>query len=310
MTSSVLQLTVDLVVVQGGGGVAIYVKEKPDYKVIPLDTAEYSITSIIETTGVKLKFIDGKEIIVIGIYRPPTESDCSLALESRMEMLIKFIETNTKVIIAGDFNIDFLKRTSRSTINLYGILHAFNIVPVIEQCTRVAKDSQTCIDNVCTNMPSIDSAIVTTGISDHYAQLVKLRVNNVALKLPKIENYVRNLSKDNIDVLNLLLTNEEWTEVFESDDPNVAIEKFIETFKHHYEISCPGRWKRSKPKQNRTEWFTQELSNKKESIDFLIELNRKHDSDDLSSQIKKLKKEYVKSLNLSRKMYNDKKITR
>lgn len=78
-----------------GGGTAIFVNKNISFEriVIPNDVKS------IECCAIKIKAIDGSKLILISIYKPPTNKIAVSDLTKLMR-----IESNAKVIIAGDFN--------------------------------------------------------------------------------------------------------------------------------------------------------------------------------------------------------------
>ena len=85
-------------------------------------------------------------------------------------VLDHFNHFGVECLIAGNFNIDFLKYDAHRGTGLFlDCLHEHALVPLITKPTRFTSDSSTLIDNIFTNMPNnvMLSGILITDISDH-----------------------------------------------------------------------------------------------------------------------------------------------
>ena len=61
--------------------------------------------------------------------------------------------TNKVALIAGDFNLNFLKHTSHvPTSDFLNLLMSYNFMPTICQPTRITEFSSTLIDNIFVNL--------------------------------------------------------------------------------------------------------------------------------------------------------------
>ena len=81
-------------------------------------------------------------------------------------------EKNKDIFIAGDFNFDLIKATSRqATSDFFELLTTNFLLPMILLPTKINSSSNTLIDNIFTNFfnPDIVSGNLTVSISDHLA---------------------------------------------------------------------------------------------------------------------------------------------
>ena len=92
-------------------------------------------------------------------------------------------------VIAGDFNLDFLKYASHAaTGDFLNLLLSYNFLPTICQPTRITEFSSTLIDNIFVNCIKLDynSVIVYSDISDHLPVAIHLNVNLLKHKIEKM----------------------------------------------------------------------------------------------------------------------------
>lgn len=116
-------------------------------------------------------------LIIISIYRVP-DSSIKVFL-SRLSKLLRHIEKESKkknVVIASDFNIDFIKLDKEQVKEFKGIVlrHGFNLN--VKEPTRITSKSQTCLDNILTNAKYGESPYINIdlGMSDHNALYIQL----------------------------------------------------------------------------------------------------------------------------------------
>lgn len=127
------------------GGVSIFVNiSLSSFFVSRDDISELSVEKDIELCAVECVKLN---ILVVLIYRPPSgnfETFINI-MQSLFELLCS---SSLYVVVAGDFNLDFLSNTSRIT-QFTDIYCCFNLTPTIHECTRL----DSCLDNYLTNIP-------------------------------------------------------------------------------------------------------------------------------------------------------------
>ncbi|KAG8303409.1 hypothetical protein J6590_010444 [Homalodisca vitripennis] len=83
---------------------------------------------ICEVTDASIKIYEGKQLIVIGVYRPP--NNCINITDEAIKVFHKVLEslpTYCRIIVLGDVNIDNLIPT-RETIFFCELLSSYNMV--------------------------------------------------------------------------------------------------------------------------------------------------------------------------------------
>ena len=86
-------------------------------------------------------------------------------------ILNDFSNSNTQVIIFGDFNLDVLKYNIIHQVTEYiDLLFSFGFLQLVMKPTRCTAQSATLIDHVVTNSKSdvFETSILTSKISDHF----------------------------------------------------------------------------------------------------------------------------------------------
>ena len=86
----------------------------------------------------------------------------------------------------GDLNCNFSPgaRCQRETKKLMSILQSMNITQVVNEPTRVTRESQTLIDIICTSQPqNITSVkVVKSALSDHDMMAFVRKLNSLKFK--------------------------------------------------------------------------------------------------------------------------------
>jgi len=196
------------------GGLAIYLQEHFAYEHI-LDNFS---SNIFESQFIKIKINKVDSLIIGNIYRRPEDNYGNYMLfNEQMNNLYDKLNTNKcDVMLAGDFNIDLLKISSRPPFAefLESVLSA-GFMPLITLPTRYTSNNTfSLIDNffVKLKMPisTHESGILVSSISDHFAYFTAI---DYSLKHNK-NKYITirketelNISNCVNDLVNATLTN-------------------------------------------------------------------------------------------------------
>ncbi len=110
-----------------GGGVIILAKDINNFEIQEYDIKQYTKQHIIEACCAKITNCRSKQILfLIGIYRPPPVDSLDEFFVMLYNLLLAIHDRNSKIIIAGDYNIDCMEDT-KSARELQSILKTFNI---------------------------------------------------------------------------------------------------------------------------------------------------------------------------------------
>ena len=91
---------------------------------------------------------------------------------------------NKDIFLIGDFNIGILQYdNNKDSQEFLDKIHSNFLFPYISSPSRITPCSQTLIDNIFSNKIAVESfsgnITTTTTISDHYAQFLLLKNNNL-----------------------------------------------------------------------------------------------------------------------------------
>lgn len=162
--------------------------------------------------ALNVKYRKENTLIVI-VYHSPSESDGLFLkwFENWMEQNVKY---EKMTIVAGDFNIDILKRSFYSD-SLNKLIHSLGVKQLVKEPTRVTNTSQTLIDLVLINRVEFTADVwISPKIGDH--SMIKINVNedreikNDKIKIKCSKNYSK-------DALCEKLSNVNWSETNDCD---------------------------------------------------------------------------------------------
>jgi hypothetical protein len=123
------------------GGSCIYVKENLQAKPYKLfehyNQEEHFEASIIELTQFNT--------VIICVYRTPN-SNIKIFIETMDITINKLLNKGKKIIILGDFNIDFLG--NRVNLQLHTMLNSYGLEAIVDVPTRIGARSQTAVDQI------------------------------------------------------------------------------------------------------------------------------------------------------------------
>ena len=175
---------------------------------------------------------------VICIYRSPT-GDFTHFLKQLESILNKIQNTSTEFILCGDFNIDYIKDSSKKYL-LDSLLASFNLFSMIKFPTRIFKNSSTLIDNIYVNTYKFDFSVYPfiNGLSDHDAQIIAF--TDIFTSTPKQTfSSIRKIDSNTINTFVLRLSYENWENVFLEENVNVIFNNFLNTYLKIFYASFP-----------------------------------------------------------------------
>ncbi|XP_072152763.1 uncharacterized protein [Bemisia tabaci] len=156
-----------------------------------------------------------------------------------------------KIIVAGDFNIDFLTNECN---NLESCLSSHNLVKHVHVPTR----QKACLDNVLSNVECIETKVEDEGkYSDHSMIIFKFRSTdgNMASGVPPIK---RSFSRNNTLKFQSLVKSVSWAEVFTQLSAGNAFKIFHEKFCSLFNQAFP-LINRKAVKHRQNEWYNEEI---------------------------------------------------
>jgi hypothetical protein len=173
---------------------------------------------------------------------------------NKFELLLNKLKQkiNSKVIIAGDLNIDILKNTNASSE-----LNRISSNNHLRLHIKVPTRKNACLDQIMSNIPTANCEILNLGLSDHEtAQSLKFEICT-KVDPPKFY-YIkrRDYNLENINKFKECLKNLSWSDVYAENNANSAFTCFHDDLILFYKLCFPmKRIKISATTKPKT-WFT------------------------------------------------------
>ena len=196
-----------------------------------------------------VKFCE-ENIIICSLYRSP-DGNIDIFFE-KLEELLQLLSdnSNNRVLIGGDFNINFLIQNHISTL-CQNIFASFGFQQQIHSYTRVSKNLKTCIDNIFVNFDSTSSTEVDHQLSDYYGIQSSFLLNSEPEY--SYSRYRSMMNDNNMLKTKTDLKNIEWVKILENVPEENKFDVFFEIFDKTVTSNMPVKEK--KFKSNTKLWF-------------------------------------------------------
>lgn len=181
-----------------GGGVATYVSSSLSAELIIPKVNPVHFEGIF----IKVTLHKSKSLIIGNIYRPPNSPSESM---NCILTTINSLDCSNEMIVLGDFNQNWLDRSSSKEKNL---LHSLNLTQLISEPTRVTGRSKSLLDWILVTHPNriSDSGLLPDCFSDHSTIFCiwKIRLPRLPPKIIKVRQF-KNLHNEAFfqDLLNV-----------------------------------------------------------------------------------------------------------
>lgn len=155
-----------------GGGTMILVNNEYLNKFRVIDVSAHYIEKIFEVCVIDLELSNGNTMSISVLYRCPSAN-----FKVFLGQLTGFLRNlkSSKVIIAGDLNVNLANCDDFKTKILTQNMLEYNIKQTIFESTRITAKTSTLLDNIFTNCEEyVESSVVPCSFSDHDAQLLEL----------------------------------------------------------------------------------------------------------------------------------------
>jgi len=202
--------------------VCIFVHEDLDFFSVSLD--KYCKEKDIEVCAVRLK-ITPIQLIILANYRPPSGNFTNF-LKNLDSILNTWYSNKIEFVICGDININYLENCKKRQ-QLDALLQTYNLIGTVLFPTRKSKASTTAIDNIfITRTKNYIINPHINGLSAHEVQIIMIenivltkQINNITTK--------RDINNQSVLEFQLLLSHENWEDIFMEDDANTSFNKFL-----------------------------------------------------------------------------------
>ena len=158
------------------GGVGLYVQQSFVSK--PREDLDFT-SSEFETVWVEVENKHSKNFLFCCTYRHP-DSDIDILTSHFQDIFSKL--SDKAIFIMGDFNVNLLNYDSHTPTNDFiNTMFSNSLLPCIHHPTRISQYSSSVIDNISSNLPTVEitSGNILTSISDHFPQFLILKHANI-----------------------------------------------------------------------------------------------------------------------------------
>jgi len=280
-----------------GGGVGIYLRDNLKWK-RRFDLERDTVESI----WIEINITKSKNFLLAVYYRPPNTSKFlpKNFKDTFNETLLSVTEEQREVVLMGDLNVNFLKKSDNNDIKELFSLYGFK--QLIKKPTRISKDTKSLIDIIATNNQATITAtnVFPMSIADHDMIGCVRKINNGKFT-PKVIT-CRNYSKYNPDEMNRDFENTNWNILYEIQDVNKAVNFFNDQVKTIFDKHAPITVKtvRGKPCQ----WLTTDLKKQMSDRDRILTKARKSKLDGDWSLYKKLRNTCNDTIKAAKRAYH------
>jgi hypothetical protein len=136
---------------------------------------------------------------IMAVYRAPM-GNFNLFLNRLDDIIRTLYKVDSKLIICGDINIDYLTDSDKKR-QLDAMLLTYNLSAIVQFPTRTQSHSSTAIDNLFVDTCKFINYTVSplyNGLSDHDAQLLTLNDTNLQIQT-HYSHIIRNINKHTIE---------------------------------------------------------------------------------------------------------------
>lgn len=231
-------------------GTVVYIKSNLIHEVTHVRLSLSKVT----LTSVKLK-VKNISFTVSCVYRPPSTSTPNFL--SDLETYFADSSNSQIDILLGDINLNLLDESNNEVITYQTILNHFGFSSTINTATRVTAGSSSSLDHIFLRKnlgvnTSCTSYVIHSAITDHYPTMLNINSND---KMPNNEEEVDVYAKTqlNFGMLKSLVENQNFNDIFNSDDPEIALELLYNIIMHALNLAksqksfTKNKYKKIKP---------------------------------------------------------------
>jgi len=238
-----------------GGGVSIYVRRGYECVMLP----EYSyVGENIEICSCTLS-VDGRRVVVHGVYRPPDRDVRTFSDE--LSTLLLNVQRKDHVFVVGDLNIDLVNPDVPES-EFIDMCQALSFLPLISVPTHVTPGHSSCLDHIWSNqLYEVQSGVFRVDITDHYPIFLAIPIFSQSDRF--FLKRFRDHSESSLNRLReeLIIFFSEFSGAFDTDD--ISINELTELFCSRtydiYDVCCPIRTKSISINRYMKPWITTAL---------------------------------------------------
>ena len=250
-----------------------------------------------------------KNMVILGIYRPPGNDKVDTFLTTLRDCLHSIDKNSNEVLVTGDLNLDLLRyETHTPTAEYIDIMTSHQMLPYIVRPTRIKHRSATLIDHIfMKGNRQVFSGILATelagshGFTDHLPVFCIL--NNGLTDTYKSVIERQYFTSEGHKARREGLLNQSWDDVLCENDPNIIYNIIQKRYCNHYNANITTKiLKNDKNRTPKEPWMTSELLSDIRKRNKLIKQKNKR------TEYKKLRNEIVKKKRKAEREYLSNKI--
>ena len=276
----------------GHGGTMILAKPQLECQNIE-GIVKFSVEFHCEVAAVEVK---GYHLAVITVYRAP-DGDYNVFMDS-IRSILEFAYDKFKfLIINGDFNIAFNKKTQKRT-DFLDLIVGYNFSQQIFEKTNLVN----CIDNIFINFQDeLDfcTNVFDPFLSDHQAIDILVRIR---LEDP-VPGYCMHRRFTRVGVFGMYqkIEGRNWDQITSGEmSIDERFDRFVNVFVTALNECMPLTRTKRLNRASNIKWFNDDLKNMRNTLEFLNELYVNRPSENLKSQIKNFRITYRHSIRVSK----------
>lgn len=236
------------------------------------------------------------KLYVMCVYRSP--KSCLQTLLINLENIFSNFSHNAKLILAGDFNVDYEDEMSADTQSLLRLLSSFNLTMHTPTSTRITRNCSSLLDYFCTNYESVTCFVESVGFSDHEA--VRCTIPLIKESDVPGSRLGRIFCRGNFNKFRDLCTSADW-DANEGNNHD-KFEEFYFKLVGIFNLAFPLRKLRIK---DRKPWVTKGIKISSANLRSLENIRKFCNSDALLEYIREYRSVYRKVIKLAKhKFYN------
>ena len=159
-------------------------------------------------------------MIILAIYRSPSGNFTNF-LKNLDSVLKTWYSNKIIFVICGDININYLENCKKRQ-QLDALLQTYNLIGTVSFPTRKTNASSSAIDNIfITRSKNYIIFPHINGLSDHKVQ-IRVIENTALTKQRNNITTMRDINDQSILEFQLLLSHENWEDIFMEDDTNIS----------------------------------------------------------------------------------------
>lgn len=208
------------------GGCAILVKNCVKFEIytnLPIVVEELTF----EVTAILLSEL---KVVIVSFYRSPA-GNINEFFNKLHDIFSLLHDTKLSIILAGDFNVDFLANSNEQR-ELQTLLDSFGLMVTVRDVTRpnFCRDSLgTCIDNIITNLHPDRwySCVLHTVLSDHNAVLFEATLaasskrSKPETPSPVTKTLSRKINAENLNLLEYYVKQLNWIDIYKNSNLSI-----------------------------------------------------------------------------------------